>query len=141
MNVVETIQEVFNPRLDDNLTKMIFTGRKHQHLGDKHDMEFNGDYNDRQDFITKGEIEVRKHFKDVAICKAVHLYEHGGIAISTKMQGQFADKWDSGTIGFVIITKADLKKEYGVKKITQDILSKADSVLEAEIDAINQYIQ
>lgn len=134
-------QNTDSPRNWDNLSKMIFFGRNAQHLGDKHDMQLSGDYNgDRFVFIEKGEVEVRKHFKDVAICKAVHIYDHSGISISTSMGYPFDCKWDSGTIGFVIVTKADIRKAYEVKRITKDILNRADKVLESEIEVLNQYL-
>lgn len=129
-----------SPREWDNLAKMIFTG-KHQHFGDEHDMKFDGGYLNRQDFIQKGEKEVRKHFKDVVLCKAVHLYDHSGIAISTKFEYPFNDVWDSGTIGFAIVTKADLLKEYDSKRVTKKMLESAEQVLVGEVEVLSEYIE
>lgn len=128
-----------DPRSWDNLAKMIFVG-KHKSLGDKHSFEFNGNYNSRKDFIEKGEIELKKHFKDVAIIKAVHLYEHSGTSISTSMSYPFDCKWDAGTIGFAIVTKADIKKEFGVKRVTKELLKKAENILDGEVETLNQYV-
>jgi hypothetical protein len=128
-----------DPRSWDNLAKMIFVG-KHKSLGDKHNFEFEGNYNNRQDFIEKGESELRKHFKDVAIIKAVHLYEHSGTSISTSMGYPFDCKWDAGTIGFSVVTKSDIKKDFGVKRVTKALLEQAERILEGEIETLNQYI-
>ena len=138
---LELIQEDCpeSPREWDNLSKMIFAS--HRNLGDNHRVPFNDyDYEDRQDFITKGAEVVKKHIKDIAIIKAVHLYEHSGIAISTSMSGNFGCRWDSGTCGFVVVTKADIRKEYGVKRITAKTLAKAEAVLEAEVETLNLFI-
>lgn len=128
-----------DPRTWDNLAKMIFVG-KHKSLGDKHDFVFEGFYNGRQDFIEKGEIELRKHFKDVAVIKAVHLYEHSGSSISTKFQYPYDCHWDSGTIGFAVITKTDIKENFSVKRVTKALLEQAERILEGEIETLDQYI-
>lgn len=129
-----------DPRTWDNLAKMIFTGRKWGHLGDKHTVNFEGGFDSREDFIATGEKIVRKHFKDVAIIKSVHLYDHSGVSISTNLEYPFNDKWDSGTIGFAIVLKSDIRKEFGVKKVTKKELDKAEAILEAEVKILNTYI-
>lgn len=128
-----------DPRSWDNLSKMIFVG-KVKHLGDKHDFEFEGGYNGRHDFIEKGEAELRKHFKDVAVIKAVHIYDHSGISISTSLSYPFDCKWDSGTIGFAVVRKSDIKKDFGVKRVTKALLEQAERILDGEIETLNQYI-
>jgi len=128
-----------DPRSWDNLSKMIFVG-KVKHLGDKHDFEFKGDFRNRQEFIEKGEIELRKHFKDVAVIKAVHIYDHSGIAISTELKYPFNCQWDSGTIGFAVVRKSDIKKDFGVKRVTKALLKQAENILDGEIETLNQYI-
>ena len=110
-----------SPREWDNLTKMIFTD-KYQKFGDKHTLIFAEHYNSREDFIKKGEIEVKRHFKDVVICKPVYLYGH------------------SGTVGFSVVTKADLQKEHSTKRITKQMIRDADNILDAEVEILNQYI-
>jgi hypothetical protein len=60
-----------NPRNWDNLTKMIFFGKR-KHLGDSHDYDLGG-FNDRDDFIERGAEKLSK-LMDEAIIKPVHLY-------------------------------------------------------------------
>lgn len=128
------------PREWDNLSRCIFTG-KYKSLGDKHDVKFDGNYNDRFDFIEKGEAKLRKQIKDIVICKAVHLYSHSGETISTGTHYPYMDKWDSGTIGFVIVTKEALRKEWSKKRVTKEMIEKADKTLECEIETLDQYIR
>jgi hypothetical protein len=136
---IEQSQDSENPREWDNLSQMIFTGR-YKHVGDKHNVEFNGDYESRQDFIEDGDLSIEQTIKDVVICKAVHLYSHSGECISTSYSGQFACRWDSGTIGFVIVTKQDIRKNWGIKRVTQKWIDKAEEIMDAEVETLNNYI-
>ena len=128
-----------SPRSWDNLAKMIFLG-KHKSLGDKHDFDPQMNFSSRNAFIVNGEILVKKHFKDVAIIKAVHLYEHSGTSISTKFEYPYNCQWDSGTVGFVIVTKSDIKKDFNVKRITKKLLEQAERILDSEVETLNKYI-
>ncbi len=83
-----------NPREDDNLTTMICSHKRYI-LGDKHD--YNTDnYNNWDEF----ENAIRIKEKPV-IMLPLYMYDHSGITISTT---PFGCRWDSGQIGFVIIT-------------------------------------
>ncbi len=128
-----------SPRSWDNLSKMIFVGG-HKHLGDKHEVEFTEFFNSREEFIDRGEAIVRKHFKDVAVCYAVHLYEHSGASISIDNSYPYNDRWDSGTIGFAIVTKSDIRENWGIKNVTKKYITQAESILKGEVETLNQYI-
>lgn len=128
-----------NPRsMFDNLTKMIFFGGK-KFLGDEHDIILNNSYESREDFIERGGEYVKKQL-DAVICLPVHYYEHSGASISLSNDYPYNCRWDSGTIGFVIVTKEDIKKEYGVKRISQKIIDKVMKVVEGEVEILSQYI-
>ena len=130
---------VETPREWCNLSKMIFAGGQ-KHLGDKHEVDFDYSFDSRQEFIERGEEIVRKHFKDVAVCYAVHMYKHSGESISIDYGGQYACRWDSGTIGFAIVTKEDIRKEYNIKRVTQKYIDKCENIVRGEIETLNQYI-
>jgi hypothetical protein len=140
--VVEHCDFAESPREWDNLTKCIFFGN-YKHIGDKHDFDFNTQFDSRQDFIDRGEDIIKKHF-DAVLVKAVHLYEHSGTSISTNYGYPYDCRWDSGTIGFVIITKEDLRNEYKWKNITQkrldSVMDNLNSVMDSEIDILSDYI-
>lgn len=139
--VVKIVQDncIDSPREWDNLARMIFTGG-HSHLGDKHGVDFNQFFESRQDFIDKGEQIVRKHFGDVVICYPVHLYEHSGTSISIDYTYPYNCRWDSGTIGFAIVTKEDIRKNFGIKRVTKEYIDKADRILKGEVEVLNQYV-
>ena len=132
-------EDVETPRSWSNLSKMIFTGG-YKHLGDKHEVDFDEEFHSRQDFIERGEEIVRKHFKDVAVCYAVHMYKHSGESISIDYSGQYTCRWDSGTIGFAIVTKEDIRKEYNIKRVTKKYIDKCENIVRGEIKTLDQYI-
>lgn len=132
-----------SPREWSNLTKCIFFGN-YKHYGDTHNFNFNSDFNSREDFINEGSDIIKKHF-DAVLVKPVHVYKHSGTSISTNGGYPYDCKWDSGTIGFVIITKQDLREEYKWKVITQkrldSVMENIDKVMDSEIKTLSDYIE
>lgn len=124
----------------DNLSKMIFVGN-YKHLGDKHDVSFDGNYNSRQEFIEEGERELKKQIKNIVVCKAVHLYSHSGETISTSFGYPYNCRWDSGTIGFVIVTKEAIRENWGVKNVTQKLIDHAEELADGEVNTLDQEIR
>lgn len=120
-----------NPRTWDNLSKMICFHRRYN-LGDKHDYD-HGDYNGWNEM----EAAIIKNERPVVI-KPLFLFDHSGITIST---GDFGDRWDSGQIGFVLVTREAALKEYGGKRITKSIKERATKVLDAEVETYDQYLR
>ncbi len=118
------------PRVWDNLTQMIFLGHK-KGLGDDHHYTLN-DFNDWDD----AEKSIAKAL-DVAVIKRVYLYSHSGETISTK---PFSCRWDSGQIGFAIITKKIIRQEYSTKYVLKKHIALAESVLDAEVETLDNFI-
>jgi hypothetical protein len=112
----------YSPREDDNLGTMICFHRRYS-LGDKH----NFSVEEAQDMTKE---------KDI-ISLPLYLYDHSGITINTT---GFSCRWDSGCVGFIYVTKEQVRKEYDVKKITKDIIEKVKKVLEAEVKVYDQYL-
>jgi len=120
-----------NPRTDDNIGKMVcFHGR--YNLGDEHDYNHN-DYSgweEMKNAIIKNE--------DVLHILPLYLYDHSGITISTS---SFNDRWDSGQIGFVYVTKNSVREVYGVKRISPKVSELALKVLEGEVETYDQFLR
>ena len=66
----------------------------------------------------------------------VFKYEHGEVAYSTS---GFSCRWDSGQVGFTYVTKDNLRREYGWKRITADRVEKANRVMSGEIETFSQW--
>ena len=129
-----------SPREWCNLATMVFTG-KHKHFGDEHKVDFSEGFSSRQDFIERGEELVRKQIKDVAVCLPVHLYEHSNVSISTNSGYPYNCEWDSGTIGFVVVTKSAIRDNFSVKRVTQEKIDRAIQIAEGEVETLSDYIR
>lgn len=128
-----------SPRDWDNMAEMIFFG-KHKTLGDAHDIKMDEYFSSRQDFMTRG-AEILKRKMDAAVVLPVHLYEHSGTGISTSFTYPYNCPWDSGTCGFVVVTKKKIREEYpNYKRITKALVEKATKNAICEVKILNQYI-
>ena len=74
--------------------------------------------------------------KDV-IYLPVYMYDHSGITISTT---PFSCSWDSGQIGYTYVTKEQIRKEYSVKRISLKLKEQISSILQSEIETLDQYL-
>ena len=120
-----------SPREWDNLTKMICFHTRYN-LGDEHDYKFHNytSWKDMKDHIVKDE--------NVALIQPLYLFDHSGISISTS---DFGDRWDSGMIGFVLISKEIIRKNEKCKRVTQKLLEKYQKYLEGEVETYDQYLR
>lgn len=77
-----------------------------------------------------------KKRKDVVILP-LFLYDHSGITMNTT---GFSCQWDSGQIGFIYVTHEQIRKEYGVKRVTQQLREKVKGYLDGEVITYDQYL-
>lgn len=121
-----------NPRTEwDNFGTMAAFHRRYN-LGDK-------DHGIRSEDFS-GWAEMREYIEkelDAPVILPLYLYDHSGLRIST---GDFGDPWDSGQVGFIFATRAQLEKEYGKKKLTKKILDRARKVLEGEVETYDDFL-
>lgn len=73
---------------------------------------------------------------EMAIIEPLSLYDHSGISISIGVKSG----WDCGRVGFVFVTKEQVRKEYGVKRITKATLTKAWGLLRSEVKEYDNYL-
>jgi len=120
-----------SPREWDNMGTMICSHKRYS-LGDKHDFDFNN-----HNSWNEAEKAIRKEF-NVAVILPLYLYDHSGITIATS---PFSCRWDSGQVGFIVISKEKLRKEYSVKRITKKHIEKATNCLKGEVETYDQYLR
>ena len=82
---------------------------------------------------------LKKEFGAVVILP-LFLYDHSGLSMRTYSHGQHAG-WDGGYVGFIYATKADILKEYSVKRITKALKEKVEKSLEGEVKIYSQYLE
>lgn len=112
-----------SPREWDNMGKMICFHKRHC-LGDDHN-------------LTLKEAKRLEKSKDI-IALPLYLYDHSGLTIRTT---PFSCPWDSGQVGFIYITKEDIKKEYRWKRLTKDRIKEIkERVLKVEVEVYDKYL-
>ena len=119
-----------SPRNWDNLGKMICFHRRYN-LGDKHDYDHNNysGWEEQRKDIEKTE--------NTCVILPLYLYDHSGITMSTS---PFSCNWDSGQVGWIVVSEEDVRKEFNVKRITKDIIEKVTKILEGEVETYDQYL-
>ena len=129
---VETVHDEspFNPREDDNLGTMIcFHGN--YILGDKHEyrhQDYDG-WEEMKAAIIKNE--------NVGVILPLYLYDHSGITIATT---PFSCRWDSGQVGFIIISKEKMRYEYSYQRVSKKLKERVAGYLKAEVGTYDQYL-
>jgi len=72
------------------------------------------------------------------IILSLYLYDHSGITMRTR---SFNDPWDSGQVGWIYVSKKEVKEEYKVKYLRQKHYDEALKVLEAEVEVYDLYLR
>lgn len=118
-----------SPREWDNMGHMVCVHRRYN-LGDE---QLSDAYSGWDEIDT-----MLRRDRNAAVVLPLYLFDHSGITISTS---SFSCPWDSGRVGAIYVTREKLQKEYGVKRLTKKIIAKAQEVLEAEVEAYDQYLR
>jgi hypothetical protein len=131
---IEIKQDMYpeSPREWDNLGTMICFHKRYE-LGDKHKYE-SGDYDGWDDMY-------KQFSREFAVILPLYLLDHSGLAMSTNRSYPFNCPWDAGQVGFIVCSRKQIKREYGCKRITKQILEKVEKLLESEVETYNQYLQ
>ena len=81
--------------------------------------------------------ELEEIFFDRFIAKRIYLYDHSSLAVSTS---PFSNKWDSGQVGYIYISKEKVRANYGAKKVGKKLKQLVLDRLEAEVEELNHYV-
>ena len=117
-----------SPRDWDNITEFHCCHKRYT-LGDK---EFN--YQTGEDCIDVAN-EARKN-GDIVL--PLYIYDHSGITISLY---PFSCPWDSGQVGFVIVRREKMLREFGGKKFSKALKDKALKLAEGEVETYDKYLR
>jgi hypothetical protein len=110
-----------SPREDDNVTTIYHWHRRYD-LGNQIDRM---DHQEMMDYLADDKV--------LAI-SPLYIYDHSGITIST---GSFGCVWDSGQVGWVVITESQTDL-MGIANRSEDHLNK---IIQAEISGYDQYLR
>ena len=118
-------EEPATPREWDNLGTMTCFHNRYK-LGDDHLMSVEV----LQELVEEPDV----------IALPLFLYDHSGISMRTNRSYPFDCPWDSGQVGYIWVSKQDVRREYSVKRISQKTLERALGVLESEVEIYDQYL-
>lgn len=117
-----------SPRSWDNLTEFHCSHRRYS-LGDK---GFN--YSNGQDCISVA----KEAEKQGDIVLPLYLYDHSGITVSLS---PFSCPWDSGQVGFVVIRREKMLKEFSAKIFSKSLKNKALKIAQGEAQTYDQFLR
>ena len=119
-----------SPREDDNLAIMTCFHKRYN-LGDEHNYKLS-------DFESWEQLKKQIIKAENPICiKPLYIYNHSSVTISTT---PFSCRWDSGQIGFIYIRKKDMLEEFGGKRSSKKLKSKAEKIIDNEVEVYDQYL-
>jgi hypothetical protein len=125
-----------SPREWDNLGHMVCWHRRTD-LGDEQVRP--GEHADSLKGFENWLVQERK----ARVILPIYIYEHSGITITARYEVylRYPDKqWDAGQVGYIYVTADDIRKEYGVKRISQKLKKKVAELLVCEVSAYDQYL-
>lgn len=125
-----------SPREWDNLSHIWCWHRRYRLGDDDKNKPDEREFNTWQEMAEH--IEKTQHPLHV---RMIRMYDHSGIALSLGTGYPFNDAWDSGWVGFIFVTKEDVRKNYMVKRITKEISDRAFKCMLAEFETYDAYVR
>lgn len=123
-----------SPRQCDNFGVMVCFHGKYNLGDDEHG--YRSEMFDSWDGL-RDEIERNEN---PGVILPLYLYDHSGITMKTH---PFGDRWDSGQIGFIFISKDKIMEEFSIDDkdaIADEVLESAKKILEGEVVIYDQYL-
>lgn len=128
-----------NPREWDNLGTILIAPKKSHWIANRDSavatsIPFGNSPYEHWENLRREQLKLKK--SDIAIAYPITKYEHGGISL----QLGYKSGWDYAAVGFIYITKETLRKEYDVTRITKNIIARAESCLQSELDMLTGWL-
>jgi hypothetical protein len=82
--------------------------------------------------------------REVPIMLPLYLFDHSGLSISTDctmFRAFDTQGWDWGQVGWIYVTRADVLKEWGAKRMSKKLLEKATATLAQEVETYDKYLR
>lgn len=132
-------QHAANPRECDNLGTILIAHNKAHWIANRDvavDISIplgNSPY-EHWDNIRREQLNLKK--SDIAIAYPITKHEHGEISL----QLGYKSGWERGVVGFVYVKKDQVRKCYGVDRITKSIIERAKNCLQSELDMLTGWL-
>ena len=128
-----------NPRDCDNLGTILIAPNKAHWIASPDDIVDTSIHLGKNPFehwdnIRREQLKLRK--SEIAIAYPITKYEHGEIFL----QLGYKSGWDYTVSGFVYVTKDQVRKCYGVTRITKSVIARAESCLQSELNMLTGWL-
>jgi len=126
-----------DPRDADNLGHMVCLRRGYR-LGDPHDYR-------AEDHTGWADLEqhiLRDH--PGAVLLPLYMMDHSGLSLSTSdamFRAFDPQRWDWGQVGFVFVSAASIRSEYGRRRISRSLRKRVGDLLRAEVEQYGRYLR
>ena len=132
-------QHATNPRECDNLGTILIAPSKSHWIASRDSavgtsIPFGDNPCEHWENLRREQLKLKK--SDIAIAYPVTKYEHGEISL----QLGYKSGWDRGVVGFIYVTKAQVRECYGVDRITKSIIERAKNCLQSELDMLTTWL-
>ena len=134
--------EPYNSNKDDVIFELFVAClgdvSKANSIVEKYESEYNSEdnrYRSKSDYCNERMFEtIEKQY----IYLPLYLYDHSGISINTS---GFSCGWDSGQVGWIYVSKTEVKKEYKWKNLTKKRIEQIEGILKSEVETYDQYLK
>jgi len=75
------------------------------------------------------------------IALPLYLYDHGGISMRTNRSYPFDCPWDSGQVGYIWVTREEVRRTYKVERISPKLLDRVIGFLGWEVEVYDQHLR
>ena len=129
-----------SPREWDNLGTMTCFHRRYD-LGDKHIDDI---HQDAETFANWLQLQLDSN---QIVALPLWLYDHSGITMRTHRNNKLGSsywqypEWDAGLVGYIYVTKDKIRKEYGCKRVSKQLLEEVTNILISEVEEYDAYLR
>lgn len=124
--------DVESPRDYENLGTMVCFHNRYS-LGDNDHGFSTSDYSG----WTEMEAAILNKYGRDAFILPVYMLDHSGLALSTS---SFHDPWDSGQVGFIVASRAKVRSDMGVSRITPKLAKQVFGWLKSEVEVYSKWL-
>lgn len=121
-----------HPRQDWDNLGTLYTRHRNMQPEEDFDKHF-----EIEEVFANDSCDFTDEFEKNYIAHRVYIYDHSGQRVSTS---PFSCRWDSGLLGIIAVSIAEVKKEYGWKNITKKRREKIEEYLQGEVQTYDDYL-
>lgn len=92
---------------------------------------------DNFSFGSDADSDIERLSKLGYIAIPVSIYDHSGWTVFSGV----ANDWDSGCIGFYVVSREKIREDFEYKRISKKLLTRVKNIMESEIKTFDQFIQ